>query len=96
MSHFNGLTPAEDERLALLIEECAEVIQAAAKIQRHGYESCHPEKRDWTNREELAKELGHLTHAVDRLTEASDVYATWVESERIQKARAVSQYLHHQ
>ena len=34
--HFNGLTPAEDERLAMLAEECAEVIKIVSKIQRHG------------------------------------------------------------
>ena len=36
-SHFNKLTPAQAERLAILIEECGEVIQAATKILRHGY-----------------------------------------------------------
>jgi hypothetical protein len=40
--HFNGLTPAEAERLALLAEECGEVIQAIGKVLRHGYESRHP------------------------------------------------------
>ena len=41
--HFNKLTPAEDERLAMLAEECAEVIQIVSKIQRHGYDSWHPD-----------------------------------------------------
>lgn len=40
--HFNGLAPAEAERLAMLAEECAEVIQIVGKILRHGYNSCHP------------------------------------------------------
>ena len=30
--HFNQLTPAEAERLALLAEECGEVMQAAAQF----------------------------------------------------------------
>lgn len=30
--HFNGLTPAEDERLAMLAEECAEVIKIGRKL----------------------------------------------------------------
>lgn len=34
---FNGLSPAEVERLALLAEECGEVIQTVGKILRHGY-----------------------------------------------------------
>lgn len=42
-AHFNNLTPAQAERLAILAEECAEVIQIVGKILRHGMESCHPE-----------------------------------------------------
>lgn len=41
--HFNGLTPAEAERLAMLSEECGEVIQIIGKILRHGYDSYHPD-----------------------------------------------------
>ena len=37
MNNFNQLTPAETERLAILAEECGEVIQAVGKILRHGY-----------------------------------------------------------
>lgn len=40
-SHFNKLTPAEAERLAMLAEECAEVIHVVGKILRHGYESVY-------------------------------------------------------
>lgn len=32
--HFNGLTPAEAERLALLLEELGEAQQAIGKILR--------------------------------------------------------------
>ena len=42
--HFNRLSPAEDERLTVLAEECSEVIQAICKIQRHGYESFNPDE----------------------------------------------------
>ena len=37
MEHFNGLTPAEAKRLALLAEECGEVLQAIGKVLRHGF-----------------------------------------------------------
>ena len=40
--HFNGLSPEEAERLAMLAEECGEVIQIIGKILRHGYYSHHP------------------------------------------------------
>lgn len=42
MNHFNRLTPAQAERLAMLAEECAEVVQVVGKILRHGYDSYHP------------------------------------------------------
>ena len=43
MEHFNKLTPAEAERLAMLAEECGEVVQIVGKILRHGYDSQHPD-----------------------------------------------------
>lgn len=36
------LTNAELERLAILMEECAEVQHIIGKIIRHGYESFNP------------------------------------------------------
>lgn len=61
MSPFNKLTPAEAERLAMLIEECGEVIQAATKILRHGYESYNPDLAfSPTNRQHLIKEICDL------------------------------------
>lgn len=54
-----------DETLILLIEECGEVIQAATKCLRFGFD------RDWpgygVNHEELAKEVGELMGAADGL-----------------------------
>lgn len=57
MEHFNKLTPAQAERLAMLAEECGEVIQIVGKILRHGYDSCHPKNPKVTNRELLGREL---------------------------------------
>ena len=58
--HFNGLTPAQAERLAMLAEECGEVIQIIGKILRHGYESYHPNNPSVTNRTLLGRELTDL------------------------------------
>lgn len=54
--HFNRLTPAQAERLAMLAEECGEVIQIVGKILRHGYDSTHPDGGP-TNAELLSKEV---------------------------------------
>lgn len=57
---FNQLTPAQDERLSMLAEECAEVIQAICKIKRHGYASHHPDAPSVTNADLLAREICDL------------------------------------
>lgn len=58
MDHFNKLTPAEAERLAMLAEECGEVIHAIGKVLRHGYDDINPDRpQDGDNRERLHREL---------------------------------------
>ena len=91
----NELTAAEIERLALLAEECGEVIQAVGKILRHGYESTHPDGGA-TNRELLEEELGDLRHAQDRMTLAKDVNVRAIEEAKQEKAERITAYLHHQ
>jgi len=65
------LTPAETERLAILMEESAEVIHVCGKILRHGYESAHPDGGP-TNLELLEKELGHVSAAMTNMSAAQD------------------------
>src|SRR5215211_1747580 len=54
-----------DELLVLLIEECGEVIQAATKCLRFGYDRDQPGYG--VNHEVLAKELGDLTGVMDAM-----------------------------
>lgn len=93
--HFNGLKPAEAERLALLLEECGEAIQAIGKVLRHGYESHHPSGGP-TNRELLQAELGDITAAIRLMTRADDVASTEIEGWAEAKRERVREYLHHQ
>jgi NTP pyrophosphatase (non-canonical NTP hydrolase) len=55
-----------DEVLILLIEECGEVIQAATKCLRFGWDVDHGLGYG-NNRDQLAKELGELTAVRDEL-----------------------------
>lgn len=55
-----------DELLVLLIEECGEVIQAATKCLRFGWDVDHQIGYGYNN-EVLAKEVGELTAVRDAL-----------------------------
>lgn len=50
----------QEECLECLIEECAEVIQASTKIQRHGLYNHHPTTHV-VNKDQLTKELAQLS-----------------------------------
>lgn len=99
--HFNGLSEAEAERLAVLAEECAEVIKAISKILRHGYESVNPHALDSgdrppeTNRSALERELGDARCATDMLILASDVSGERVLLASQSKAMKIRRWLHH-
>lgn len=95
--HFNGLTPAEDERLSLLLEEMGGVIQIIGKIKRHGYASCDPMKRGGLdNRGLLEKELGDVYQAVDMLSYQKDLSDKRMKNHVDMRWFSVVRYLHHQ
>lgn len=94
MKSANQLSPAETERLAILAEECAEVIQVVGKIFRHGYESRHPDGGP-TNRELLEIELGHIDCAEALLTLRCDVRITAISKSSLAKRERIGRYLHH-
>lgn len=60
MDGHSTLSPGEAERLAMLVEECGEVIQAASKVLRHGYENFHPDDPTTSNRDLLTNEMADL------------------------------------
>lgn len=101
----NELSDPQEERLAVLAEECAEVIQAVGKILRHGYNRYNPtlpEMQQKPNRALLEKELGDLIWAISMLDDAADInfpiprtnatLNAWIR----RKANSASPYLHHQ
>lgn len=92
---FNGLTPAEAERLALLVEEMGETAQVVGKVLRHGYESYHPENPGTTNRQLLEKELGDVNAAVNLMGSARDLDVNAIFRACVEKAKRVASYLHH-
>lgn len=93
--NFNGLTPAQTERLAILQEELAEAIQAVSKVMRHGYSSCHPRKPSTSNKIHLQEELGHVQNSITMLVNAGDLNRTAINAHEGHKALSIKQYLHH-
>ena len=71
---FNQLTPDEAERLAMLAEECAEVIQMVGKILRHGLDSYHPSDPVVSNRLLLTRELVDLESVVRAMVRHGEIY----------------------
>jgi hypothetical protein len=95
--HINNLTPAQLERLALLLEEMGEAQQLIGKILRHGYWSFNPNDEDETpNHLLLEKELGDVLSALDRMAAAKDIDTLRVDHHRARKHEKVRRYLHYQ
>lgn len=92
--HFNNLTPAEAERLAMLAEECGEVIQIIGKILRHGYDSRHPDG-GMTNRELLQREVCDVSAIVDAMQAHGDGISGDIQMQRNAWVRKL-RYSHHQ
>lgn len=94
---FNRLSPAEAERLAMLAEECAEVVQVVGKILRHGYESYHPNEPDGqTNRSLLSSELIDLLAVVDLMENRHDFVVRPTAADYGKAVRRKLKYSHHQ
>jgi hypothetical protein len=95
--HFNELSPGEAERLAMLIEECGEVIQAATKILRHGYASYDPtDESKGNNQTMLGKELGDLDAIIGIMLAAQDFPSNLIATGAQAKMVNLRVYAHHQ
>jgi len=85
---------AELERLTIIIEECAEVIAAVTAIKRFGFDAKNPALLiSNTNREDLARELGDVTNAINMLTEARDVDAIAIIERADKKSKEIGKWL---
>lgn len=94
---MNYLTKAQEERLHCLQEEAAEVIQAASKILRHGYDSTSPfDETKTSNRATLERELGDLMYWVETMSEQAEINLVNVDIAQESKAESCKPYLHYQ
>lgn len=67
MEHYNGLSPEAAELLAVLAEECGEVVQRVGKILRHGVGSVSPYS-GLANKSSLEDELTDVLAITDLLS----------------------------
>lgn len=88
-----NLAPSQIERLAVVMEECGELVQAAGKILRHGYDSKYPGAN---NRADLAREAADVLESINMLLEAEDISSADVQDCIEEKHREAKKYLHHQ
>jgi molybdenum cofactor biosynthesis enzyme len=93
--HFNALTPAEAERLAILAEEAGEIVQIVMKALRHGLDFRHPDSGE-TNRGAIARELGDLDAICGRMVKAGDFQRGHIMAASQLKGIKLAQWTHHQ
>lgn len=89
------MTPEQGELLAVLAEECAEVVQIVCKIQRHGLNGAHPSVPHISNAELLQQELGDVSAAVVLLERVKVVDRQAIRTCASSKLRRIQPYLHH-
>lgn len=69
---FGELTNAQRERLEMLAEEAAEIVQCCTKILRRGY-SHHPHRPGRTNKRELQDKLLQFWTVYERMAHHGDL-----------------------
>lgn len=98
---INGLTKAQRERIEMLAEEAAEVVQACTKILRHGYHSYHPDEEKLpvfqrtNNRANLHGELIQFWTIYEKMVAENDLERiNFYGTDEIWKKKL--KYTHHQ
>lgn len=94
---MTNLTDAQRERLAMLAEEAAEVIQVIGKILRHGYDSYHPNDILKTpNRKFLQEELMDFDSIMTEMASKGDIRYNFTNEEIKARWNSKKRWTHHQ
>lgn len=90
-------TKREAELLDILQEEAAEVIQAVAKIKRHGWDSYNPDiLASPDNQVHLGREVAQLLTVVGLLLDDGYFSESDMEEESKRKIKQLEKYTHFQ
>jgi len=79
-----------DECLVLLVEECSEVIQAATKCLRFGWDREFPDYG--VNHQVLAREAGDLLGVIDALELRQDIIDAFRKVKMLKAERAKAMF----
>ena len=85
------LTDYERELLTILVEEAAEIIQAATKLLRFGKEN-RPDT-GVSNSEVLSMETGELLHVTDLVVDAGLMHMRMIDNGRRRKIERLAHYM---
>lgn len=92
-------TPEELERLALLAEECSEVIHMIGKILRFGWNDLHPDYLSGPdNRQRLRSEIADVLAIIELMSNGGDltcgdaVTMADLRYKKMQKLKKYTQY----
>lgn len=88
-------TPYQREILTIVMEEAAEIIQAASKILRFGLGDGYP-GTDRTNTQDLAKEIGELNYLVVLAKEAGLVTQAEINYGAARKVEKLATFMQEQ
>lgn len=95
-NHFNELTEAQAERLAVLLEEMGELQQAIGKIFRHGYNSCNPDVENHKgNRHDFSIECADVICAIQHCESENDLIHKVLNDRHSVRPEKIKKYLHH-
>ncbi len=98
--HFSHLSPTEQERLVILMEDCSEIIHMGSKILRHGYGSKNPDDKAphdlrLTNRESLEGEIGQLNWMTCQMIRSGDLSPINIDDGNAKREKKIAPHLHH-
>lgn len=98
MSNLPVNDPALSERLALIAEEAAEVIQVVGKTLRHGLDSYSPlDPLQYDNVERLEQEIGDFLCAVEKMVNSEEgLSIRRINAAIARKRENGKKYLHYQ
>lgn len=86
------ITNYSEELLTILGEECAEVIQILAKIERFGQDSCYPGETK-NNMDRLHEEIADILAVVDLLLNEETLDDHKLQNGKLKKRVKLNQFM---